>query len=100
MEPDKKEVWVAKTLASLEDTQRAKAPFDLTKKVIQRLHTSPTIWVTLGPRAAWRMAACAVFLLSINILTCLQFGRSNQPTQQQATAFAQEYFAFTPTLSL
>ncbi len=75
---------------------------------MQRLNTSPShlrevsppVRVSHAPRAAWSMAACAVFLLSINILTCLQFGRSNQPTQQQATAFAQEYFAFTPTLSL
>ncbi len=32
MEPDKKEAWVAKTLASLEGTQRAEGSFRLDQK--------------------------------------------------------------------
>lgn len=98
-----KKQWIARTLASLEGAQRAEAPTDLAEKTIQRLgwrevetRVPAGVRFHLVPRIAWRMAACAAFLLAINVVTCLYFEKSDRPSQ----TFAQEYFAFTPTISL
>ena len=105
MEANKKEQWITDTLASLEGVRRAEAPADLAEKVAARWREVPsrawagTRW-NLMPLPTWSMAACAVFLLTINVFTCLQFGRSNRTTPSQSTAFVQEYFDFTPPLSL
>ena len=112
MEPNKKEQWIAETLASLDGIQRAEVPVDLAEKALRRLagarpgerRVSPADWAdarwNVLPRAAWAMAACAVFLLAINVFFCLQFGRSSHSAQNQRTAFTQEYFGLTPTLPL
>lgn len=104
MEPDQKEQWIAKTLTGLAGMQRAEPPTDLAEKVAQRLAGADPHLLRARlypvPHMAWRMAACMVFILAINIFTCLQFGRSSQATAGQAADFAQAYFDLTPVFPL
>lgn len=104
MEPDQKEQWIAKTLAGLAGMQRAEPPTDLAEKIAQRLASAnpylPGARLYPLPRVAWRVAACMAFMLTINIFTCLQFGRSSQATAGQAADFAQAYFDLTPVFPL
>jgi hypothetical protein len=87
-----KEIWIEKTLNSLDGIQRAAPSPGLQARIMQRIRDERFRIVpeTVHPATIYRAAAAILLIVAMNVLTCIAFSKS--VTEKKGLAsFAKEY---------
>ena len=87
-----KEQWIDKALNSLDGINPAVAPTDMYGNIMQRLRTERLRIVpdAASPAAIYRAAAAILIIVTMNVFTCVVFGK-NVSHQKQLQSFAKQY---------
>jgi hypothetical protein len=89
---ESKQQWIDKALSSLDGIQPAVAPAGMYGNVMQRLQTGSFKIVpdTVSTATFYRAAAAILLIVSMNVITCVAFGK-NISHEKQLQSFAKEY---------
>ena len=89
---DEKDIWVEKTLNSINDIKQALPPADLHAKVMQRLQAERFRMIpeTVGTATVYRVAAAVALVLAMNVFTCVTFSK-HVSEKKGLQSFVKEY---------
>jgi hypothetical protein len=87
-----KEIWVEKTLNSLDGIQRAVPSAGLQARIMQRIKEEGfrIIPETVHPATIYRAAAAILLIVAMNVFTCIAFSKS-VTEKKGLSSFAKEY---------
>jgi hypothetical protein len=90
-----KEKWINETLESIDGIHQAEANPFLYDKVLNQLNKQKSKPDLIQLRVLYRLAACIVVFIGLNIFTILHFNKSSVVSaQDNKSAFAKEYFSY------
>jgi hypothetical protein len=91
MESDK-EIWIEKTLNSLDGIQRAVPSTGMQARIMQRIRDERfrIIPDTVHQATIYRVAAAILLIVAMNVFTCITFSKS-VTEKKGLTSFAKEY---------
>jgi hypothetical protein len=89
---EREEQWIDKTLNSLEGIQPAAAPAGMYGNIMQRLQADRLKIVpdAVSRATIYRAAAAILLIVSMNVVTCIVFGKSVNH-EKQLQSFAKQY---------
>jgi hypothetical protein len=89
---ERKQQWIDKALNSFDGIQPASAPAGMYGNIMQRLQADRLKLVpdTVTPAMFYRAAAAILLIVSMNVVTCVAFGKSVSH-EKQLQSFAKEY---------
>jgi hypothetical protein len=87
------ETRIAETMGSLDNISRAQCDPEVLDKVLSKLDRPGPEKVRLTASMAWKLAACLVVLIAVNVFILLN-SSGGQSEQVKAKAAATEYFSY------
>jgi len=89
-----KEKWINDTIESIDNIQHIDANPFIYEKVLQRLNNRTSIAANRQPKVLYRLAACIVIVIGLNVFTMIHFNKSAVSSQDNKSVFANEYFSY------
>jgi hypothetical protein len=89
-----KEQWVNNAMESLDGGGRAVLDPFVREKILQGIDKAEPGQDIVKTGLSWKIAAVILLLISLNVFTMVNYGRSSGNTGSTARSVAMEYFSF------
>ena len=94
-----KEKWINETMDSLKNIQSAELSLRLKEKILQNSSFKKGKIISIRPMVKWVAAASIILLIGLNLISVLQYNKSNSIGRSNINPVYSEYFSFVNGLS-
>lgn len=90
-----KDNWIESIINTTVEINTVKMPFDLSKKITEKINGFNAGVLIINPKIKWSMAAAIALLISLNTIIILQYKKSVSENKLETSTFQKKYFDYT-----
>ncbi len=91
---------VREAMESIDTIQSAESNPFLYEKIMHRLQNAARVIDIIQPKTLWRIAACILFLVVLNIFSVIHFRKAAENSYSNYNPVGNEYFSYMKNVQL